>query len=563
MGEHIEKLAGTAPYAPGWDRTEVSRGVAIATSIIFCLGLVAVPVADGLLGAWRAPRQTAASAASGVLRALRGGESWWDSLVGANRAAVEGLREFEGSLEDASELAGAVRPRTLDALLRHGGAGSEEAYVGRDGWLFYHPDVDALAMRPSGEGGAARAIALLGAELASRGIRLVVVPVPGKAAIHPERLSAEGGSFSRPIQPAVAERLAEDVKTVWDAEAAKEKLDANLAPTVFDPSGLMWETKETAGRTQFLRTDSHWTPQAMETVASALARVVGQPSPADHAALAANEPEEIESVGDTALMLDLPGDSSFLAKEKVAISRVLSREGEPWQPDRSSPVLLLGDSYTNIFSKADLGWGDSAGLAEHLSRHLGFSVDRLSRNDAGARSAREMLAAEARKNPGWLEGKKVVVWELAMREVVNGDWGDVRLEPGERAKDAAKEQGFLTVAPGRPVEVDATIGSMGPIPRPGESPYADYLTAFHLTGLKDLRTGAPVAGNALAYAYAMKGRRLLPSASLSAGQKVRARLCSYAENARALDSLNRGELDDVDTMMENPNFAEWIAPSEP
>lgn len=55
MAEHIEKLAGTAPYAPGWDRTEVSRGVAIVTSVMFCLGLVAVPVADGLLGAWRPP----------------------------------------------------------------------------------------------------------------------------------------------------------------------------------------------------------------------------------------------------------------------------------------------------------------------------------------------------------------------------------------------------------------------------------------------------------------------------------------------------------------------------
>lgn len=563
MVERIEKLAGTAPYAPGWNRTEVSRGVAIATSIIFCLGLVAVPVADGLLGAWRAPCQTAASASAVVMRSLHGSGSWWDRLVAANGAALEGLREFEGSLEDSSELAGSVRPRTLDALLRHGGAGSEEAYVGKDGWLFYRPDVDALVMRPSGEGGAARAVASLGAELASRGIRLVVVPVPGKAAIHPEKLSASRGSFSRPIQPAVAERLAEDVKAFWDEEAAKRKLDARLAPTVFDPSGLMWEMKETTGGTQFLRTDSHWTPQAMETVASALARVVGQPSPADHAALAANEPVEIESVGDTALMLDLPGDSAFLAKEKVAISRVLLREGGPWQPDRSSPVLLLGDSYTNIFSKADLGWGDSAGLAEHLSRYLGFSVDHLSRNDAGARSAREMLVTEARKYPGWLEGKKVIVWELAMREVVNGDWGDVRLEPDERASEAVVSQGFLTVPPGQPVEVAATISSIGPIPRPGESPYADYLTAFHLTGLKDLRTGAPVAGNALAYAYTMKDRRLLPSASLAPGQTVRARLCNYAENARTLDSLNRGELDDVDTMMENPNFAEWIAPSEP
>ncbi len=560
MTGRIERLAGTAPYAPGWDRTEVSRGVAVLTSVVFSLGLLAVPLADALLGAWRDPGRTAVTASAEVVRALGGGGSWWGRLVGANRAAVEGLREFEGSLEDASELAGSVRPRTLDFLLRRGGAGSEEAYVGRDAWLYYRPDVDALVMRPTGQGGAAPAIARLAADLAERGIRLVVMPVPSKAAIHPEHLSASRTSFSRPIEPAVAARLAEDVKALWDATG---KPDASLAPMVFDPSGLLWESKQSTGRTQFLRTDSHWTPQAMEAVASALARIVGQPSAADHAALAANEPVEIEAAGDTALMLDLPGDSTFLAKEKVAISRVLSREGEPWQPDRSSPVLLLGDSYTNIFSKADLGWGDSAGLAEHSSRYLGFSVDRLSRNDAGARSAREMLAAEARKNPGWLEGKKVVVWELAMREVVNGDWTDVPLETGGAASDSAARPGFLVVASGVPVEVTATIEEMGPLPQPGESPYADYLTALHLTGLRDARKGAVLADSALAYAFTMRDRRVLPSASLAPGEKVKVRLCNYREKAHMLDSLNRGELDDVDVMMETPNFAEWIEPSEP
>ncbi len=552
-----EKLAGTAPYAPGWDRTEVSRGVAVATSLVFALGLLVVPLADGLLGAWNAPAAVAVSACGAVVRALRENAPVWPRLVSANRAALSGIKGFEKSVEDSSALAAAVRPSMLDFLLRRGGAGSEEAYVGNDGWLFYRPDVDALAMRPAARGGAARGVALLATDLAARGIRLVVVPVPGKAAIHPEKLSSAQGKFSVQLKPRVMKTFADDVREEWINESGRGGLDPASAPVVFDPAPLLGERKAALKEAQFLRTDSHWTPQAMEAVASALARVVGQPSAADHAALAANEPVEIEAAGDTALMLDLPGDSPLLAKEKVAISRVLSREGEPWQPDRSSPVLLLGDSYTNIFSKADLGWGDSAGLAEHLSRYLGFSVDRLSRNDAGARSAREMLAAEARKNPGWLEGKKVVVWEMAVREFVNGDWSDIRIEG--RVSDA---RGFFVVPPGEPVEVLATVAAVGPLPRPGESPYADYLTAVHLADLRDAATGAPLARDALVYAFTMRERKVLPSANLAPGQSIKVKLSNYAGKSDMLDAINRGELDDVELMLETPNFAEWITPSE-
>ncbi len=541
-------LPGTAPYAPGWERTEVTRPVAVVLSVLFAAGLVAVPLIDGWLGGWRDPWRAAVSGISGVARPVVDEGPWWRRLSHANRAALAAIGEIETSLEDSSKLVAAVRPATLDALLRFGGAGSEEAYVGRDGWLFYRPDVDALVMsRPRGGTVPAEGLAAWAADLAERGVRLVFVPLPGKAAIHPEQLGAAAGSGMAPPVPRGLENFSADVAAAWRREAATRGLDGELAPQVLDPAPLLWSRK--TGGAQFLRTDSHWTPGAMTVVAEEVARSVAGRLGVSPPAAAELPRTEIRGTGDTAVMLDLPAASPLLAAEDVIVNPVRGPDGTDWQPDRSSPVLVVGDSYTNIYSAADLGWGTSAGLAEQLSHRLGFAVDRLARNDAGARSAREMLTTEAGRDPAWLAGKRVIVWPLAMREVAGGDWSAV---PWPEAREAG---GFLVMNPGEAREVTATVASTGPLPAPGNTPYADYLTAVHLTGVDG------TAAEAVVYVQTMRNRQLLATDALRPGTKVRARLSSYGERAAELDPLNRGELEDVALLLETPNFAEWISPA--
>jgi hypothetical protein len=78
----------------------------------------------------------------------------------------------------------------------------------------------------------------------------------------------------------------------------------------------------------------------------------------------------------------------------------------------------------------------------------------------------------------------------------------------------------------------------------------------HLTGIDG--TGA----QAVVYLRTMKDRQLLPSEALRPGTTVRVKLVSYEERAEELDSLNRGELEDVALLLETPNFAEWISPAD-
>lgn len=549
----LDLLPGSASYAPGWERTVIERPLAIAVSVVFALGLLSVPAIDAWSGSWRAPAQSARSAMASVGKALSGDGRWPDRVMAANRAALTGIKGFETAMEDSSAAAAAVRPATLDMLLRIGGAGSEEAYVGRDGWIFYRPDVDAL-MRP---GGVAReapaAIARFAADLAAHGIRLVFVPVPGKASIHPERL-ASGLAPDRPVLPAGWESLPGEVQRAWEAEVAERGLRDAAAPFVFDPAPLLWERRSSHGE-QFLATDSHWTPDAMEAVAARLADVIspegGTTDLADTAVL------RVSGLGDTARMLDLPAGSPLRQEQEVAIRPVADARGRPWSPDPAGKVLVLGDSYTNIFSEESLGWGGSAGFAEQLSRFLGRPVDRLSRNDAGAAEARRLLASAAARDSAWLSAKQVVVWQLAARELVDGDWGDVVW-----ASPPAQGR-FFVVPPGQPLEVTAEIAAMGAVPRPGTTPYADYLTAVHLTDVKDVAGGGALDGEALAYVFTMRDHRLLPASELSPGQRVRLRLSNYAEMSGSLDAVNRGELEDVEVMLETPNFAEWLPLSEP
>jgi alginate O-acetyltransferase complex protein AlgJ len=85
-------------------------------------------------------------------------------------------------------------------------------------------------------------------------------------------------------------------------------------------------------------------------------------------------------------------------------------------------VLLLGDSFTNVFSLEPMGWGEGAGLGPQLARALGRDVDVLAQNDSGAFATRQLLWNALAGGEDRLAGKQVVVWEFASRELAVGNW---------------------------------------------------------------------------------------------------------------------------------------------
>ena len=98
--------------------TGISRAAAMCAVIAFLMTIVAVPVVDQMAGGWGVWRQFSAG---GDLR--------------------QRLRGFEKALEDGSATARAVRPDVERVLALGGASGVENVYFGRDGWLFFEPDV--------------------------------------------------------------------------------------------------------------------------------------------------------------------------------------------------------------------------------------------------------------------------------------------------------------------------------------------------------------------------------------------------------------------------------------
>ena len=176
-------------------------------------------------------------------------------------------------------------------------------------------------------------------------------------------------------------------------------------------------------------------------------------------------------------------------------------------------------------------------------------IDAIIRNDAGALATRELLGQEVARGRDRLNGKRLVVWEFAVRELATGNWDFVPLKaPARTATD------FLVLEAGERRAVRATVRSLGALPRPGTTPYKDYLTAFHLAGIE-----GDSAKEAIVYLQTMKNQQLTPAARLRPGDSVSLLLTSWTDAEAQYGGINRGELEDENLLLEEPNFAE-LAP---
>jgi alginate O-acetyltransferase complex protein AlgJ len=477
------------------------------------------------------------------------------------------LRQFESRLEDESVVGRWLLPRLQSFLTQALRVGNEQVYLGSEGWLYHRPDVDYVThpgfLEPAVQTARSRssdacgepprpdpvrAVAQFREQLAARDIRLVLLPTPLKPVAAPEHLASVAG----PLQnPSYAEFVA--------AVSARGAL-------VFDPTPLL------PGPESFLATDTHWRPEAMERVAAALARRLetwlelapAPPARGSRVALAARQ------LGDLTLQLNLPAGQRLYPPEAVTIEQVRHEDGRPWRPTRGAEVLLLGDSFSNVYSDPaafrserasdELGWGEAAGLAEQLSFALGRPVDRIARNAGGAYAARADLAREvareAEAGRDRLAGVRVVVWQFAMRELAQGDWKEV---PLAAAPVRAAAPAPLPADAGVSV-VRGSIAARSEAPRPGSVPYRDALVALHLRNV-ERTTGAAVPAEIVVFVLGMRDDVWTDAARLATGARVELRLEPWDDDAvqRRVGSLNRVELEDLDLLALPTFFGEPVA----
>jgi hypothetical protein len=550
--------------------TSITRTMSVALAAAFILTIVSVPVTQHIIEIRAGFAESRAWVLPAAYEIFKHPRQAWTALVNpangdlmsrlsaSNGVLMHGFQSYEETLESDSFIARAALPHTQAFTAEFFGLGNEQVHLGSERWLFYQPDVAYLTgpgfLDPSFQRSRARsgdssvtrviqpdplkAIVQFRDQLKSRGIHLVIMPIPVKPMIEPEFLSPS-------YRPPLPIPLQNPSYGAFLTSLEKVQID------YLDISHSFAEKKRSTGRSQFLRTDTHWTPEAMQHAVALLAeklRAVGLAGAAEPIELDRSS-QIIHGLGDIVAMLKLPATSRLYPRETVTIHPVLCPDGRPWSPDSRAEVLILGDSFFNIFSLEGMGWGASAGFVEQLSHALQRPIDAIIRNDAGALATRELLGQEVARGRDRLNGKRLVVWEFAVRELATGNWDFVPLKaPARTATD------FLVLEAGERQAVRATVRSFGALPRPGTTPYKDYLTAFHLAGIE-----GDSAKEAIVYLQTMKNQQLTPAARLRRGDSVSLLLTSWADAEPQYGGTNRGELEDENLLLEEPNFAE-LAP---
>jgi hypothetical protein len=295
------------------------------------------------------------------------------------------------------------------------------AVAGSDGWLFFGGELRLLSLGRFWGSDAAKvsrahkpdladpvpAILDFQQQLKARGIELLVVPVPPKASVYPEKIVS--GFDVRTKDPAPElHRFYEELRAA--------------GVDVLDLSSLFVAKRDDNRGPVFCKTDSHWSGFGCVLAAEAIAEKV-RPKLAKAATAKeyVAEWKEAEREGDLAALLG--AGAHKVSPEKIAVQSVSEKgTGAAVQEDRNSPLLLLGDSHTLIYHDRDF-LPVRAGLVDQLALQLGFAPDLIGTSGSGATPVRVNLYRHSAKDAGYLAKKKVIVWCFAAREFTEATEG--------------------------------------------------------------------------------------------------------------------------------------------
>ncbi len=300
--------------------------------------------------------------------------------------------------------------------------GTSELVLGHEGWVvltteLWYAGGGAFwgeAARDANPGAPADAVDPLpavldfNARLAARGITLIFMPVPTRVVVYPEAILG-------------AERLASSQATP-DLHSPEREFLALLRSRgvrVVALTPLLLANRGDPHAPLFVPSDSHWTGAAIALASAELARFIRAMPFYPRALkreLVATWQERIHvghiygALHEKAGLPERPGDHMWLRtvalKTPDGDQRVEMRNPE-------SPVVVIGDSNT-------ICWKDQGGaLFQQLSADLGFPVDELATTGGGATNTRLNFVRTALAEPGYLEGKKVVVWCFTSRSFHN------------------------------------------------------------------------------------------------------------------------------------------------
>lgn len=337
---------------------------------------------------------------------------------------------FSHSMADNS-----VDQKTVKAFMDYCGKKAETAetmtVTGRDGWLFLKNELRHISVgefwgeASAAVSGAARpdkrdplsAIVHYKAELDRLGIELILVPVPPKAVIYPDKISDSVKVEEGEQPPRLDVHHQEFYRILREKGIMVIDPAAELMPHRFDKQGAM-----------YCKTDTHWSGIGCVRIAGLLAKELKDRPWMKHVEKIQFGFENKSIIIEGDLLRGLRGDNRP-APETLSLRFVGTKTGsgiEPIEPDPASPVLLMADSHGLVFHSGSEMYAKGAGLADQLAFELGFAVDLIAKRGSGVTPARIDLYRRGRKDANYLAAKKVIIWCFSAREFTgSGGWSKV------------------------------------------------------------------------------------------------------------------------------------------
>ena len=296
----------------------------------------------------------------------------------------------------------------LNAEIKTASEQKELAVAGVDSWLFLKQEFVHLAKGPLTAENAAPALKAITAyhtALAAAGVQLIVLPVPAKAEIYPDKFS------STAAPDALAGRLEGFFKALKDAGV-----------TAIDLTKAFQERRlQQAEPTLYCARDAHWSPIGVQVATDLVIAQIkdrGWFKPALPLAPA----RELSITGD---LMTTPATEA-LGPEKVRIQPTAALL--PTASD--APAILLGDSHTLVFSDgAANGFHcQGAGLPDLLQAASGQPWMQVANAGGGTDAARMQLTRKAVARADFWKGKQVLVWCFSIREVTEKKWAELPIK---------------------------------------------------------------------------------------------------------------------------------------
>jgi len=326
-------------------------------------------------------------------------------------------------VEDSAQQFGGALAAKVQLLEKENTA----ALAGVDGWLFLTSELRFLSIARFWGEDAAKvsnsprpewadplpAITDFNDQLKKRGIQLLLVPIPSKAEIYPEKILPGVDISGRDPTPSL--------QLFYDELRAKGVDVLDLAPRF-----LEYRAKE--HEALFCKSDSHWTGLGCVLAAQAIAerirtKLIEPPSKSDYA----SDWNNVSIQGDLDGLLSAGNPTH--GSEVVRVRSVTEKAtGSHIASDPDSPVLLLGDSFTLVFHDF---YAANAGLLDQLALELGFAPDIIGTRGSGATPVRISLFRRSSKASDYLAKKKIIVWCFASREFTEAAEGWQKLPVGK------------------------------------------------------------------------------------------------------------------------------------